>query len=318
MTNLITADEIAAAAQALNGRIHRTPVVDLSPMRLGRHVAGKFEHWQLTGTFKVRGALLSVDALDARQRPAGVTAVSAGNHAIATAYAAREARVSAHVVMTASANPLRVSRCRELGAVVEIAGSVHDAFDRVAAIQRDEGRAFVHPFNSRQMLLGSGTLGAEILAQRPDVGRVVVPIGGGGLAGGIATAIKLKRPDCEVIGVEPDGAASMQRSLQLGEAVTLEEVTTIADSLGAPHAAALSFAHCASALDRVDTVTDDELRRAMRTLHDTLGFAVEPACAATTAWYERYADKNDSTMTVLLFCGSNIDVASVNTLLSAS
>ncbi|MEM8982288.1 MAG: pyridoxal-phosphate dependent enzyme [Pseudomonadota bacterium] len=312
---LITAEDIAAAANTLDGRVRRTPVVELAAAGFGNNIAGKFEHWQRTGTFKARGALLSIDALDKSQREAGVTAVSAGNHAIATAFAAREAGVSAHVVMTASANPLRVQRCRDLGAFVEIAGSVHAAFDRVAAIQRDAGRAFIHPFDSREMLLGSATLGAEIVAQCPDVERVIVPIGGGGLAGGLAAAIKLLRPECQVIGVEPDGAASMQLSLRCGEAKTIDEVKTIADSLGAPYARPYSFAHCARFLDRVDTVSDSELRRAMQRLHDSLGFAVEPACAASTAWLERYGNSADGRRTVLLFCGSNIDVGSVASLL---
>ena len=320
---LLSIDEIVAARQALGSRVRTTPLVDLAGSALGEALPGKatfakFEHWQRTGTFKFRGALLSIDALDAAGRAAGVTAVSAGNHAIATAAAAEVAGVSARVVMMRSANPLRVARCEAHGAVVEFADDVHAAFERVAAIQRDEGRALIHPFDSRAMLLGSGTLGLEMLEQCPAMECLVVPVGGGGLIGGIAAAVKQRRPDCRVIGVEPTGADSMRRSLAAGSPCSLDAVRTIADSLGAPFAMDRSFAHSQAFVDDVVLVSDDDLRGAMRRLRDELGLVVEPACAATTAAaLGPLADDLTGRTAVLLFCGSNIDTASADALLSS-
>ena len=320
--SLISADEIAAARSALAGRVLPTPTVDLggSDLVAGSEAAcvvAKFEHWQRTGTFKIRGAILSIDALSDDAREAGVTAVSAGNHAIATAAAAALYGISARVVMTRSANPYRVEQCRSYGAEIEFADTVHQAFELAESIQQNEGRAFIHPFDSRQMLLGSATLGAEMVEQCAAADTVIVPVGGGGLIGGVAAAVHALAPACRVIGVEPTGADSMQRSLAAGRPVTLDSVATIADSLGAPFAMEQSFAYSQAFVERVVTVSDGELRTAMRRIYDTLGFIVEPACAATTAaLLGPLASEVSGQRVVLVYCGSNIDVGSAHAILS--
>src|SRR4029450_10788922 len=196
----------------------------------------KLELLQYTGSFKPRGALTTMLNLAPDALARGVTAVSAGNHAIAVAYAAKTLGATARVVMIKTANPFRVERCRSYGAEVVLAEDVHSAFATVKEIEKSEGRSFVHPYEGELTVLGTATLGHDWCRQAPDLDAVIVPIGGGGLAAGVACAVKLLRPKCQVFGVEPEGADSMHRSFAAGEPRSIEKVGTIADSLGAPFA----------------------------------------------------------------------------------
>ena len=271
-------------------------------------IHAKLEFLQRTGTFKPRGALSVMLGLDSQQKEAGVTAVSAGNHAIATAFAARAVGTSAKVVMIMNANPLRVERCRDFGAEVVLADDVHSAFDVAEEIQKKEGRFFVHPFEGSDVVLGTATVGLEICEQVPDLDAVIVPIGGGGLCAGISSAVKQLKPRCEVIGVEPVGADSMSRSFASGRPESIEKVATIADSLGAPFALPISYELCKENVDELVLVTDAELKDSMGLLFRELKIAVEPACAASTAALigplsGRFSGKK----VVAVMCGSNID-----------
>jgi threonine dehydratase len=245
-----------------------------------------------------------------QQLVAGVTAVSAGNHAIATAFAAHTLGIKAKVVMIKTANSARIAACRSYGAEVVLADDVHEAFGLVQRIQEEEGRYFVHPFEGRSVALGTGTVGLEICEQIDRFDTLIVPVGGGGLIGGIANAVKQLRPECEIIGVEPVGADTMRRSRAAGKPVGIEQVTTIADSLGAPFAMPYSFALAEENVDRLILVDDMQLGRAMGFLFREMKIAVEPACAATTAatlgpLQEELPGKH----VVLVMCGSNIDWA---------
>jgi threonine dehydratase len=240
----------------------------------------------------------------------GVTAVSAGNHAMAVAYAARVTGTTAKVVMPKTANPFRVRGCRELGAEVELVDDVHAAFARVKVIEETEGRTFVHPFEGPRTALGTATLGLELVGQVPGLDAVIVPIGGGGLCAGVAAAVKLARPACAVYGVEPEGADSMHRSFAAGSPQAIDAVRTIADSLGAPHAAPYSYALCRRYVGELVKVDDDALRRAMLLLFASAKLAVEPAGAAATAALlgplrERLLGKR----VAVIVCGANIDAA---------
>jgi threonine dehydratase len=284
-----TLAEIRAARERLGDLIVETPVWWWRNREItdrvdrGTEVFLKLELFQHTGAYKPRGALTVMRALDRATLARGVTAVSAGNHAIAVAYAARVLGASAKVVMPRTANPARVAACRDWGAAVELVEDVHRAFERVREIEATEGRTFVHPFEGPLTALGTATLGLELCAQAPELDAVIVPIGGGGLCAGVATAIKLARPRCQVFGVEPEGADSMRRSLAAGKPQAIEAVRTIADSLGAPHAAPYSFELCRRGLDDLVLVSDTELRRAMGRLLRGVKLAVEPAGAAATA-----------------------------------
>ena len=274
----------------------------------GTLVQAKLEFLQRTGTFKARGALATLHGLNEEQLAAGVTAVSAGNHAIATAFAAQTLRSTAKVVMIRSANPSRIAACRSFGADVVLAEDVHEAFEMAQRIQENEGRFFVHPFEGPSIALGTGTVGLEICEQAEDFDTLIVPIGGGGLIGGIANAVKQLRPDCEIIGVEPEGADTMHRSRAAGEPQSIDKVGTIADSLGAPFAMPYSFALTEANVDRLVLVDDTQLRRSMGFLFRTMRIAVEPACAASTAaLLGPLREELRGKRVALVMCGSNID-----------
>jgi len=309
--------DLEQARRQLGERVLTTPVQLLSgpavdeAFAAGTQVVLKLELFQRTGSFKPRGALLNVMALTDAERERGVCAISAGNHAIATAYAARCVGASAKVVMVASANPFRIEQCRRYGAELELAADVHAGFRRVREIQDTEGRAFIHPYEGLRVALGTGTLGVEFMAQAPDLDAVIVPIGGGGLAAGVSAAIKLLRPGCEVFGVEPFGADTMYRSFAAGAPAAIDKVATIADSLGAPYATPMAFALCRAHLDGLVRVSDPELVNAMRFLLEHAHLAVEPAgAAATAALLGPLREPMAGRRVGLIVCGANIDSAS--------
>lgn len=318
-----TADESRAALDRLADRIVRTPVQPWTPDTgtvappAGAELFLKLELFQRTGTFKARGALTNILAADAGALERGVTAVSAGNHAIAVAYAARAAGTTARVVILESANPGRIARCRSYGAEIERAADGASGFARAQEIARDEGRLFIHPFEGENTILGTSTVGVEILDQLPDADAVVVPCGGGGLLAGVAAAVKARRPECRVYGVEPRGADSMRRSLDAGEPVALERVDTIADSLGAPHAAPYGFSIVREHVDDVVLVGDDDLRRAMRALFEDAKIVAEPASAAPlAAACGPLRDRIEGLRVILVASGSNIDIGTFGRLIS--
>jgi threonine dehydratase len=312
-----TLDEIRALRERLADLILTTPVWAWASPDLHAALDGdatqvvlKLELFQHTGSFKPRGALANMLDLDAAALTCGVTAVSAGNHAIAVAFAAHLLGTTAKVVMPSSANPFRVARCRSYGAEVVLVDDVQAAFARVQEIERAEGRTFVHPYEGYCTALGTATVGLEFLAQAPDLDAVIIPIGGGGLCAGMAAAIKQIKPSCAVYGVEPVGADSMARSFAAGSPQAIERVRTIADSLGAPFALPYSYALCREFVDDLVLVDDAAMCRAMGLLYSDMKLAVEPAGAAATAALcgtlrRRLAGKRVG----VIVCGANIDLA---------
>jgi threonine dehydratase len=305
-------NDVRELQQRLQEWLVRTPVLRCRALedRLADDVEihAKMEFLQQTGTFKPRGALSVMLQLDSDQLKAGVTAVSAGNHAIATAFAAQAVGTSAKVVMTRTASPVRMAACRSYGAQVVLADDVHVAFDMVDAIREQENRHFVHPFEGQDVVTGTATVGLEICQQIGDFDAAIIPIGGGGLCAGISSAIRQLNPGCEIIGVEPEGADSMHRSFASGKPESIEKVLTIADSLGAPFAMPYSFEVCRQNVDELVLIDDEQIRDAMNLLFTDMKMAVEPACAATTAALagplrNRFAGKK----VILVLCGSNID-----------
>jgi threonine dehydratase len=312
---ILSLSDIDATARILAPHIRETPAWPWHDEAVAGWLAPgttpvlKLELLQYAGSFKARGALSVMLSLDPATLERGVTAVSAGNHAIAVAWAAGTLGTSAKVVMPKTADPFRVARCRTLGAEVVLAEDVHDAFTLTAQIEREEGRSFVHPFEGPRTALGTATLGRELLGQVPDLEAVIVPVGGGGLAAGVAAAVKLTRPGCLVIGVEPIGNDTMRRSLASGKPEHAPDGAsrTIADSLSPPYALPYSFGLCRRYLDEVVLVSDDALCSALALLFSSAKLAVEPAGAAATAALlgplrERLAGKKVG----LIVCGSNI------------
>ncbi len=309
--------EIEAARERLGDMVRETPVWEWRGGTIEKalggstHVFLKLELFQYAGSFKPRGALTNMLNLSSEELARGVTTVSAGNHAMATGYAAAVLGTTAKVVMPRSANPARVAACRNYGAEVVLVGDVHLAFEEVRRIEEEEGRAFVHPFEGLHTALGTATLGLELCRQVPDLDAVVVPIGGGGLCAGVSAAVKQLAPRCQVFGVEPEGADTMHRSFAAGKPQSIEQVRTIADSLGAPHCAPYTFGLCRRFVDELTLVDDASLCRAMAILFQEMKLAVEPAGAASTAALlgplrERLRAKRIG----LIVCGANTDLES--------
>ena len=311
-----TIDDIRAARERLGERVRETPTWHWRGDAID-HAAGsdtqvflKLELFQYTGTFKARGALLNAMALSAAAKQRGVTAVSAGNHAIAVAFAARGVGTTAKVVMPKTANPARVALCRSYGAEVVLTEDVFAAFAEVKRIEADEGRTFIHPFEGELTVLGTTTVGYELCNQIENLDAVVVPVGGGGLIAGIACAVKQMQPRCKVFGVEPEGADSMSRSFAAGAPQKLERVDTIADSLAAPYALPYSFGVARQFVDEMVTIPDAAMQRAMALLFTDMKLAVEPAgAAATAALCGPLRERLDGKRVALVVCGTNIDRA---------
>ena len=301
------------ARDFLVGKIVNTPVLELSSTKIknfmpnGSDVRMKLELFQHTGSFKSRGALLALNKLSTKQKEIGVVAVSAGNHALAVSWAADCANVHAKVVMLEKSDPIRIQGCRKFGAEVILCSDVGEAFSTMEGIAKSEGRVILQPFDSKEMILGSASCGLEIIEDFPELEVAIVPVGGGGLISGIASAIKQSKPSTIIYGVEPEGADSMYRSFRSQKAVKLETVDTIADSLGSPMAMSYSFGVAQNFVDAIVRVRDEELVSAMKLMRENLNFMVEPACAASLAGLlgplkEMVGEKAIS----IIACGSNI------------
>ncbi len=306
--------QIREAQERLDSLILETPSHRWRDPRLderigkGTEVFVKLELFQITGTFKPRGALNVMLNMKANGLKRGVTTVSAGNHAIATAYAAKTLGTTAKVVMPKNANALRMRLAKNLGAEVVLADSAQDAFECTRKIEQEEGRTFIHPFEGPLTLQGTGIAGLEFASQVPELDAMILPIGGGGLCGGFAAALKQTWPDVKVYGVEPEGADAMSRSFQQGKPVTLQHIDTIADSLAPPRSEPYTFGVCRQFVDDIVRVSDGQLKDAMRELFYGMKLAVEPAGAASTAGLlgpllERVRGKKVG----IIACGANIE-----------
>jgi len=305
-----TLDDIRLAAQELEGRIHRTPLLTSTALdqRFGVELLLKAELFQKTGSFKVRGLLTKLLRLSTEERERGVITVSAGNAACALAWAARDAGVPATVVMTKTAVPAKVDAARGYGAIVELVeGDLMGQYERI----RDERKLTgVHPFDDDDVIIGHGSLGSELLADRPDVSAVLVPVGGGGLISGVATAVKLMRPDIRVIGIEPEQADVVSRSLEAGSPQKLPTAKSIADGLAAPVCGTRTFPLIQEYVDEVVRVSEAALLEATRLVMSRTKLALEPAAAAPfAALLEGRIHLTGPTATIL--SGGNLDVSKV-------
>jgi threonine dehydratase len=306
-----TIEQISSARERISHHLHVTPV---TTARLLGNEAGvqlflKCENLQKTGSFKARGALNRLLTLESEALRRGVVTVSAGNHAQALAWAARVARVRATVVMPATASQAKSEASAGYGAEVIRHGSAFDAFDLAQSLAVEKGFVFVHPFDDDEIMAGAGTVGVEILEQLPDVDVVVVPVGGGGLIGGIATAIKRLRPSVRIYGVEPHGAAAMRSSLDSGHAVRLQTVNTIADGLAAPMAGERTYEVVRRDVDDVVLVSDDEIVSAVRSLLTRTKLVAEPAgAAAVAAILTRKVPTRSGETVLAVISGGNVDL----------
>ncbi|MFC7140940.1 threonine ammonia-lyase [Halosimplex aquaticum] len=276
----------------------------------GADVHMKLETFQRTGSFKIRGATNKIATLSDGEQDSGVVTASAGNHAQGVALAATRIGVDSKIVMPEHAPVSKVQATRNYGAEVVLHGADYDeASERAHEIEREEERVYVHAFDDPMVMAGQGTIGLEILEDLPEVETVVVPIGGGGLVSGIATAVKAKNPDARVIGVQAEGASSVADSLQKGEVVARDSVDTIADGIATRKVGAQTFDVIRERVDEVVTVSDDEVAVALTTLLERGKTLVEGAAAvALAAVLEGAFEYDDDEVVVPVLSGGNIDL----------
>jgi threonine dehydratase len=281
----VTLDDVRRAREAIGGRLHRTPTFTSATLsdRTGARVHLKAELFQRTGSFKPRGVLTNLAARSADEKGAGVIGISAGNHAQALAYGAALEGVDCLVVMWQGASEAKIAATRGYGATVDLAASgPADAFSRLEELVEATGRTLVHPFDHPLTLAGQGTVGLELAEDVPDLDVAVVPIGGGGLVGGVAAALKGLRSETRVVGVEPEISSAMHSALAAGRPVAVDP-RSVADGLNAPFAGEHGLAVCRDLLDTVVLVSEEEIGAAFRLLYERAKLACESAGAAATA-----------------------------------
>ncbi|PSP38749.1 threonine ammonia-lyase [Halobacteriales archaeon QH_7_65_31] len=276
----------------------------------GANVSLKLENLQRTGSFKIRGATNKLAHLDDEERAAGVVTASAGNHAQGVALAADRAGTDAKIVMPEYAPVSKVEATRAYGAEVVLHGIDYDEAQEMAhELQETEGRSYVHAFDDYDVMAGQGTLGLEIVEDKPNVETVVVPVGGGGLISGVATAVKANDPETRVIGVQAEGASAMAQSLEKGERVGTETVDTIADGVAVGKPGSLTYEVVSERVDEVVTVSDAAIARTVVDLLERSKTLVEGAGAiALAAVVEEAFDYEDGETIVPALCGGNIDL----------
>lgn len=302
---LTSLDDVRAAARNIAGAVVRTPLL---PARWDDGLRLKPESLQPVGSFKLRGATNALARLSAEQRARGVITHSSGNHGQALAYAARRAGTPCVVVIPDVAPAVKVDQVRAFGAEVVLVPPP-ERLDVAEERAAEDGLALIPPYDHRDVIAGQGTIGLEIAEDMPDVDVVLVPVGGGGLASGVSTAITALLPHARVIGVEPDLAADAQESLAKGELVTWPtELTyrTAADGVRT-NLSELTFAHLRERLDRIVTVTEDEIRAAMTRIVRETRLVVEPTGAVAAAAHLFHADELPTGRTVAVVSGGNVD-----------
>ncbi len=308
---MIDINDIQAAGQRIAKYVKHTPLEYSNSLSryLGFDTFVKFEIFQKTGAFKARGGFNKLLSLTDEERFRGVVAVSGGNHAQAVAYASQVLGVRAVIVMPESTPANYVEATRGYGATVDLQPTISDAFAKIEEY-RNDGMVFVHPFEDPLVMAGQGTIGLEIVEDLPEVTDVIVSIGGGGLAGGVGTAIRSLRPDARVWGVETVGADAMSRALAAGRPVELSAITSIAKTLGAPSVTEASLAVTQKYLESVTVVTDDEAVGSLYFILERLKVVTEPAASCTLAAAKRLKGNfGHESKVVLVFCGGNISAA---------
>jgi threonine dehydratase len=303
--------DVLAACERLRGSIYESPCahsIMLSAMT-GQQVYLKLENLQMTGSFKERGALNRIAMLTPEQAARGVIAASAGNHAQGVAYHATKRGIRALIVMPLTTPLVKVTATRDFGAEVLLHGANYDeACAEAVRLCDDQQLTFIHPFDDPGVMAGQGTIGLELLEQVPQLEAVVVPIGGGGLIGGIACAIKESRPQVRVVGVQTSRLPSMQAAIAAHHPVTVDPATTIADGIAVRRAGDLTFPLVERYVDEIVTVEEDEIASAILMLLEREKTLAEGAGAAALAALLQHRTSLHGAHTAVLVCGGNIDV----------
>ena len=312
---MMTLEDFMAARSVLAGVIVDTHLVHSVAFSkaTGNHVYIKPENMQVTGAYKIRGAYYKISTLTPEEKARGLITASAGNHAQGVAYAAQAAGVKATVVMPTTTPLVKVNNTKDYGANVILHGAVFDdAAELASQLAEAEGYTYIHPFNDPILATGQGTIAYEIFSDLPEVDIILVPVGGGGLAAGVATLAKLLNPNVKVIGVEPTGAASMRASLEAGHVVSLDRVETIADGVAVKTPGDKIFPYVQQNLDGILTIEDRELVDAFLDMMEKHKMIVENAGLLSIAALAHLDCTGKNVVSVL--SGGNMDVITVSSL----
>ncbi|HIY73137.1 MAG TPA: threonine ammonia-lyase [Candidatus Intestinimonas merdavium] len=312
---MMTLEDFKAARSVLAGVLADTHLVHSAALTkaTGNQVYIKPENMQVTGAYKIRGAYYKISTLSQEEKERGLITASAGNHAQGVAYAAQAAGVKATVVMPTTTPLVKVNNTKDYGAQVILHGAVFDdAAELANRLSQSEGYTYIHPFNDPVLATGQGTIAYEIFSDLPDVDIILVPVGGGGLASGVAALAKLLNPNVKVIGVEPVGAASMKASLEAGHIVTLDQVDTIADGVAVKTPGDKIFPYIQKNLDGIITIDDHELVDAFLDMMEKHKMIVENAGLLSVAALNHLDCRGKNVVSVL--SGGNMDVITVSSL----
>lgn len=305
-------EEILKARQLLAGTVRKTPLQSSRTFSgiTGTNLFMKLECLQVTGSFKVRGAFVKVSRLSDKQAGYGVIAASAGNHAQGVAYAAAIKKIPCTIVMPQNASPAKVAATRSYGAKVVRRGANYDeAWEATQEIAKEEGKIIIHAFDDPDIIIGQGTIGLEILEDLPDVDRIYLPLGGGGLAAGVAIAVKSKKPNVKIIGVESKAFPAMKESVAKGSLQSTKRGYSIADGIAVKQPGKLTYEIASKYIDEVVLVEDVSIVKTMFLLMERAKLVVEPAGAASLAYLLSnggHAGRNDKVATIL--SGGNVDM----------
>ena len=312
---MLTLEQFKAARATLRGVIRTTSLIHSPALSkaCGNQVYLKPENMQVTGAYKIRGAYYKISTLSEEEKSRGLITASAGNHAQGLAYAAQAAGVPATIVMPTTTPLVKVNNTKDYGAQVILHGAVFDdAAELAGRLAQSEGYTYIHPFNDPVLATGQGTIAYEIFSDLPDVDIILVPVGGGGLASGVATLTKLLNPNVKVIGVEPTGAASMKASLEAGHVVTLDRVDTIADGVAVKTPGDQIFPYVQQNLDGILTIDDRELVDAFLDMMEKHKMIVENAGLLSIAALSHLDCQGKNVVSIL--SGGNMDVITVSSL----
>lgn len=306
--------EILKAKERLSPILEKTPLIKSYTLSTPtQEVFLKMENLQRTGSFKVRGAFNKVASLSEEERKRGIICSSAGNHAQGVALGGQYFHVPAYICMPKTTPQAKIENTQSYGANVILYGDVYDdAAAKAKELQHEKGYTYIHPFDDRVVIAGQGTLGLEIMEQKPDLDAIVVPIGGGGLICGIAIAAKHQNPNIKIIGVQASGAAAMVESVHEGKRITLSKAKTIADGIQVREPGVLTFELIRKYVDELVTVEESELHAAILYLLEKQHIVTEGAGATPTAAFLAGKIKKEYKKLCLLCSGGNIDINMVN------
>ena len=312
---MLTLEQFKRARSVLQGVIRTTNLIHSPALSrgCGNNVYLKPENMQVTGAYKIRGAYYKISTLTQEQKDRGLITASAGNHAQGVAYAAQAAGVPATIVMPTTTPLVKVNNTKDYGAKVVLHGEVFDdAAELAAKMAEEQGLTYVHPFNDLDIATGQGTIAYEIFQDLPDVDIILVPIGGGGLCAGVSTLAKLLNPNVQIIGVEPEGAASMVASLEAGHVVTLPTANTIADGTAVKTPGDKGFPYIQQNVDKIITIPDAELVEAFLDVMERHKMVVENSGLLTVAALKHLDCKDKNVVSIL--SGGNMDVITMASL----